>query len=137
MTDAERKAADFLTLAVDKGIISDKEADAIRDAQEKNRQSQRQAMIEESLDSLVTDNTITQAQADKILASWEDQEETRQAEMEKMKSMTDDERKAFMKTLKGEKQNCLAELVDDDVLTQNEADAVAKVLFQKGGHCQD
>lgn len=154
MTDEERKAyleskkdagqaasnnkgksgqyADMVTA----GILTQDQADAINKYFEEQQQEKRQEALKKQLDSLVTDSTITQDQEDKIITYLEQQDESRKAEMEaereKVKSMTDDERKAYFESKKdakyGNTTSLLQGLIDDGTLTQTQADAVAKVL---------
>lgn len=151
--DAEKETRpekpDFLKGLVDAGILTQEQADAIKqytDAQEKlrreeqknNQQEQqlkRQEQMKNQLDNLVNSGTITQEQEDKIIAYLEKQQENRRAEMDaekdSVKSMTDDERKAYFESKKGtrpEKSAPLKELVDNGTLTQEQADAAAKAL---------
>ncbi|MDI3481237.1 MAG: hypothetical protein PWQ97_892 [Tepidanaerobacteraceae bacterium] len=164
MTEDERKAyfeqkkesnstakPDPMQGLVEAGILTQDEADAINEyyqqqmkAKMEEAQAKRQEEIESQLDSLVSAGTITQEQKEKILAYLNEQEEARQAEMEKIKNMTEDERKAYFeekknsKSEKGTVADPLQELVDNGTLTQEQADAVAKALFQarRGGGSQ-
>lgn len=92
--------------------------------------------IEDNLNALVSSGVITQDKADKILALSKQEAETRQAEMDKIKNMTEDERKAYFEANKNqarEKKNPLSALVDDGTLTQAQLDEVSKVLSIGGG----
>lgn len=82
---------------------------------------------ESSLAALVSKDIISQATADKISASIEAEQSERQAEMEEVKDMTDDERKAYFEEKKnsGEKPaGMLEQLIDDGILTQDQADKI-------------
>ena len=79
------------------------------------------------LDALVTEGTITQSIADKIQAYITEQGTTIKAEMEKVKAMTEDERKAYFESKKSnvaEKKDILGTLVEKAVITQTESDAI-------------
>lgn len=82
-----------------------------------------------SLAKLVTDNTITQAQSDKIKAAIVKEEALVKADFEKIKAMTEEQRKAYMETSKASHVNPLKALVDDGTITQAQAD---KIVL--GGH---
>jgi len=156
MTEDERKAylesmkdsksdekPDAMAGLVEAGILTQDEADAISEyyqeqmkAKMEEAQAKRQEEIQTQLDSLVSAGTITDEQEAKIITYLNEQEETRKAEMEKVKSMTEDERKAYLESKKDSTQaekgtiaNPLQALVDDGTLTQDQADAVAKALF--------
>lgn len=77
-----------------------------------------------NLQELVKDGTITQAESDKITAYIKEKQEARKSEMEKVKSMTSEERKAYMEAKRGERQELLVELVSKGILTQSKADAI-------------
>jgi len=83
--------------------------------------------IKASLDALVENDIISQATADKISTAFEGEQSERQAEMEKVKNMTDDERKAYFEEKKnsGEKPaGMLEQLVDDGIITQEQSDKI-------------
>lgn len=134
---------DRMKALVDAGILTQDEADAINEYEQEQmqekmaeEQAKRDEEQKEKLDSLVDDGTITEDQADAILAYLEEEQEEREAEREKMKDMTEEERKTYFENKKDtkseEKPSPLKELVDDGTLTQEEADAVVKALFQQG-----
>jgi hypothetical protein len=147
MTSDERKAyfesnkatapkkVDMLSTLVEKGVITQTEADAICAAQ-KEKQAEQQAKQQEyattALNTLVKDNVITAAQVTKITEYMSKEQAERVSEMEKVRAMTEDERVAYFKSNVGNRGNLLTSLVTDKVLTQTQADAVAKVLHGKG-----
>lgn len=144
MTDAERKAyfeskktdsfkrIDLFSSMVEKGVITQAEADAITSKLHDIQQTKMQENVKASLDKLVTSNTITQDQATKIIDYMTKQQAERAAEMEKVKAMTEEERDAYFKNNIKNRTNMLEQLVTDNVLTQEQADAVAKALHPKG-----
>jgi hypothetical protein len=76
------------------------------------------------LDSLVSADTLSQTQADTILAQAKQQETDRQAQMEKMQSMTQAERETYCQANKPEKVDLLAQLVTNATINQAQADAI-------------
>ncbi len=84
--------------------------------------------------ALVEEGIISQETADEITAYQQEKSEERKAEMEQLKDMTDDERKAYFESKKAEKSdatdkmNFLSELVTEEILTQDEADAIQAYL---------
>lgn len=92
--------------------------------------------MEDITKALVEQGIITQEIADKMTAYMEEKAAERKAEMEKVKSMTEEERKAYLeskkesKPEKGAAADPLQKLVDNGTLTQEQADAVSKALFQ-------
>jgi len=119
---------DFLTTLVNENIISSDTADAIREAQQAQREEAMQNRLTEGLTTLVNDKTITSEQSDAILAALKEEQTARQAEMEKVKAMTDEERQTYFQDNKPAHDNCLADLVTAGTITQDQADAVQKAI---------
>ena len=88
--------------------------------------------IENNLKVLVTASVITQDESDKILALSKSDEQTRQAEMDKVKNMTDSERKAYFDSMKGKvsqmKGDIFTQAVSSGIITQEKADAAKSKL---------
>lgn len=98
---------------------------------------QGSANFQESIDKLVTDGVITQAKADEIKAFLESQAKAKQAEFDKIKAMTPEERKAAMDKMREENKDkprtgLWEELVTNNVLTQAEADKIKTTLQTQG-----
>jgi hypothetical protein len=88
--------------------------------------------IKANLDKLVESKTINQEQANKILTLMEKEFEAKKAQMENFKSMTDEQKKVlFEKNREVKKTDILKDLVDQKVLSQDQANAVKKVMPQK------
>lgn len=66
------------------------------------RQAEMETKFEEQLSQDVTDKKITEAQKEFILAKRKELEANRQAKMESMKNLTDDERKTAMEKERAE-----------------------------------
>lgn len=113
---------------VEAGIITQAQADSIKAQDEAQRLATRQAEQTTRLNTLVASNTITDAQVEKIIAYEATQDAVRKAEMAKEQAMTTEERDANHKTTKGTPIAPMSGLVDEGILTQAEADAVAKVM---------
>jgi hypothetical protein len=90
--------------------------------------------IENDLKALVTAGVITQNESDKILALSKSEDQARQAEMDKVKNMTDSERKAYFDSMKGKapqmKGDIFTQAVSSSIITQEKADA-AKAKLQE------
>jgi hypothetical protein len=143
MTDAERKAyfeskkgtapefkGDIYMQAVSGGIITQDKADAIKTKLQETRQAEMKAKMTQGLSSLVTPGTITQAQADKVIAYITSQEANRKADFDKTAG-TKTEQKPDPTTAR---KSPLSSLVSDGTLTQAQADAILKALPMGGGH---
>ena len=84
------------------------------------------------LAELVTAGSITQAQSDKIVAFMASEQATKKSDQDKLKEMTDAERKTYLEANKPEKATPLASLVTDGTLTQEQADLVGKAIMPGG-----
>lgn len=83
----------------------------------------------ETLASLVKAGTITQEQSDKINEYLTAKQTARKAEADKIKNMTAEERKAYFEANKpNQKVDFLKDLVDQKVITQDQADAIKKAM---------
>ncbi len=147
MTETEREAlrtadksakkearTDLLTQLVSDGTIAQEQADTIRTALQTKMETQRQAQLKTQYTNLVTKGIITSEQSTAIQTKLEAEKAARQAEMEKMKTMTETERKAYMEANQANRTDTLKELVTDGTLTQTQADQVAKSMPGPGGH---
>jgi polyhydroxyalkanoate synthesis regulator phasin len=90
--------------------------------------AQMETELQAKLKTLVDKGTITQAQADKVVAYLKKMQETRKADFAKVKNMTQAERKAYMEQNRDKFKNPLAQLVTDKVLSQDQADAIAQLM---------
>jgi hypothetical protein len=85
--------------------------------------------IEDNLKTLVSSGIITQDEADKILAL-----STQEAEIDKVKNMTEEERKAYFDSNKdlnhGKKEDIFAKAVSNGIITQEKADASEAKLHE-------
>ena len=82
------------------------------------------------VDELVANQVIPREAGDKLLAYFDQKFEERKAEHEKIKSMNEEERKAYFKERKAkqDEEGPFADLVRDKTLTKAQADAIAKAL---------
>jgi Tfp pilus assembly protein PilP len=133
------KKVDILNDMVEKGILTQQQADAIKVIQQTKQAEEKLAMQAKhleyttaALNKLVESKVITSEQLIKINEYVAKEQAAKTAEMEKIKAMTDEEATAYFKSNAGSKDNMLAPLVASKVLTQVQADAVEKVLHSKG-----
>lgn len=121
---------------VDAGIITQDQADSIKAEDEAQRLATRQAEQKTRFDTLVASNTITAAQVEQILAYEVTQDAARKAERDKVEAMSSEERATYLETSKGTPKDPMAGLVDAGILTQEQADSVAKVMSSGHAHGQ-
>lgn len=163
MTEADRKAyfetkvkaakTDLFTEMVTSGVITQLEADAIKAAVPQMstkgngmmegrhgrgnfNPADMQKEMKTKLDTLVTAGTINQATEDAVIANFNKIYADRKAEMDKVKAMTEAERKTYFDSkVKTERVDPLTTMVKAGTLTQAQADAIKKVMpgHQRGG----
>lgn len=153
---------DIWTAAAADGIITQTQASAIRSALQQAREkaqaeraASEQERVAKAISTLVNESVITQVQADKVTAFLKAQDAAREseaakykmmtqeereterleklAEMEKIKAMTDEARKAYMQQKQANLKSPLSDLVTDGTLTQDQAAALEKVLLVHRG----
>lgn len=100
------------------GIINDTEADAIRS----KLREMREQIFTDKLNGMVQKGIITQVQSDKIKMYFEN---ARKEKIEKLKNMTEEQRKAYFKENK-RGQGVMKRLVDDGVITKEQAEELRK-----------
>lgn len=88
----------------------------------------RAQKLEEGLKTLVSSNKITQDQANKVEEAIKSNEADRKAEFEKIKSMTKEERKTYMESIKGTKVNPIKALVDNGTITETQLKDIMSIL---------
>lgn len=129
----ERRAANdpLLSEAVEQGIITSEQAEAIMKAIREERVVERQQEVKAKLDELVAGGTITQEQADKLLARMQEEMEKREADIAKRLEMTAAEWREYVKNR--EKPNVLQDLVQEGVMTYEQAQKVAESIRPLSG----
>ncbi|MDP4132743.1 MAG: hypothetical protein Q8882_01880 [Bacillota bacterium] len=119
--------------AVTDGIITAEQSKAITDILRARQEAAKEEAIETKLANIVTAGTITQEQADKVVAALDQQKADKKAEQEKLAAMTEAERKAYFEVNKGankpEKTKPLASLISDGTITQEQAYAIMKAIM--------
>lgn len=103
-------------------------------------QEKMEERIKENLQDLVDDGTLSDDDVDILIDYMKEHKDDRKEEMEQVKEMTPEERKAYFeeKRESGERTGIFEEMVEDEILTQEQADAVKKALkpakSEKPGH---
>ncbi len=133
-TSQEKKASSekhqegFLSAAVDQGVITQDEADAIQEQWQKDRDAKQEEIIDNQLSQLVDDEIISQDESDAMKEFINEQREEQKAQMDQVKDMADEERKAFFEDNKDQRVNILDQMVDKGIITQDQADAMTKKI---------
>jgi polyhydroxyalkanoate synthesis regulator phasin len=113
-------------------IINDSEAEAIKS---KLREIKEQK-LNEKLNSLIQNGTITQTQADKVKTYFINSRLEKEEQFKKIQNMTEEQRKVYF--MEHKKDSLMEELVEDGVLTQEQAQELRKSMRE--GHedkCKD
>lgn len=116
----------------EENILTQAKADALKTSQEATMKAQRQADLKTKINVFVTDKTITQAQATKVIAAINDDEATKKAARDKASTMTESARKAYMDNLRDKEISPLKALVTAKTITQAQADKLGED-FHIGG----
>lgn len=158
MTEEERQAyfkenqnerTDLFAALAEADIITEEQVQDIESYLHSKAAAQQQEETASQLAKLVADGTIDEEESIAIAAYLEKEQQARQAEMEKIKAMTEAERQAYLEEnrpdkpnrddmkymtgaerqqMKADRPNLLQALVEDGTLTQDQAEAVTKVL---------
>ncbi|WP_406543204.1 hypothetical protein [Clostridium ljungdahlii] len=116
------------------GTITQDQETAIKNLFTSNKDTQAKKekstnSLKTTLDSLVTSGTITQDQETAILNSSSQEKAERKAEMDKVKNMTQTERKAYLQSKKtARKTNFLDSLVTSGTITKDQETAIKNLL---------
>lgn len=134
-TQAEREAlreqkqpdrVNLLTQLVNEGVITQQQVEAIQAAMQEQRQTAQQERIGSVLNGLVEKQAITTEQAAAVQNKLSEMQSARQAEMDKLRDMTPEQRRAYMK--ENRPADPLSELVTAGVLTQEQADQIQQAM---------
>lgn len=102
---------------------------------DKRHHKHSEEKLEEKLDELVKSEVITKDQKEKIIARFKKRHEERKEEFKKFKNMTKSQQKEYIEQVKkSNEKGIFEELVDDKVITKDQADAVKIVMFKGHKH---
>ncbi|NLI12252.1 MAG: hypothetical protein GX425_06440 [Peptococcaceae bacterium] len=143
MTFKVVKFNDPLKDLVDKGTITQDQAQAIRDKMREITDQQMQKQWQTSLDTLVGEGTITRDQADKVLAFLTADKQKMQSVLDQArentqnmrnqtKDMSPQERAQYLEQNMPTIKDPVTQMVDQGIITQRQADAVRGVLTSGG-----
>jgi DNA polymerase IIIc chi subunit len=124
------KKGDLWNELVEEGIIEEAQADSIQEKLHEEKTAERQEKMQEQLDSLVEKGTLTEENVSDILDFIDDKAEERKEERDKIKNMTEEEKKAYFKENKPERGSLAKELVEAGIITEDQANELSE-LFPK------
>ncbi|MCF8012059.1 MAG: hypothetical protein K9L17_03710 [Clostridiales bacterium] len=124
--DFRKNGPNLLQELVDNGIISEDEAEAIKEKVVNDRHAKMQEKVNEKLNEFVSEGILTQEQVDSIVEFMEQRSQERKSDLEEIKDMTREERQDFFKNNDFRKNgpNLLQELVDNGIISEDEAEAI-------------
>ena len=118
------KKVSLLSELKKEGIITEAEAQMIR-AKLREMKDER---LGNGLQSLVDKGVLTAKDIDNIRSYMLKVREERKANMEKLKSMTPQERKEFFKESKKDRKDVIDKMVEDKVITKEQAKEIRKAI---------
>lgn len=121
----------LLDEAVSAGIFDEEDAAAIREAVHNSASAQAQERQQQWVDELVEADLITAEEGEAILEYLTTMGEQRQAEMEKIKDMTEEERRAYFKEDQNGRTDMFAALTEADVITEEQVQDIQSYLHSK------
>jgi polyhydroxyalkanoate synthesis regulator phasin len=132
MTKEERKElygtkkAEMLKEMVSKEIITTEEADIIR-AKFRELKEKR---LNDSLNSLIKKGTITASDAEAVKGYFVNFRKEKAEKFKQLENLSHEERIAYFKSYKREKESIFEKMIKDGVITKAQADELKKALFE-------
>ncbi|HYF82943.1 MAG TPA: hypothetical protein VEB00_07950 [Clostridia bacterium] len=118
------KKGSLLSELKQEGIITDAEAQIIR----LKLHEMKEARLEDGMQSLVDKGVLTPKDIDNIRGYMVKTREERKARIEKLKSMTPEERKEYFRESKKERKDIITKMVEDKVITEKQAEEIRKAV---------
>jgi len=120
----QRKKGSLLRDLIQDGILTEAEGEAIKN----KLREMKEARLHGGLQQLVDKGVLTDQDISNIRGYMLKIREERSAQMEKLRTMTPEERKAYFESEKKNHKDILERMVEDKVLTLNQAEEIRKVL---------
>lgn len=142
LSDNANKRPDLLTELVNEGILTEERAEELRaemqaerEADREERQAEREAERVERQDTMISNwlenDLIDESTAKEIGAFLDERHEERIADREVLDDMDPEERKDYLEANRPEKGNCLEDLVNEGILTDDEAAAIQELMPER------
>ncbi|MHB1391834.1 MAG: hypothetical protein ACYCYE_01950 [Clostridia bacterium] len=106
------------------GIITEAEAQVIR----LKLHEMKEARLSDGMQSLVDKGVLTPKDIDNIRSYMVNTREERKGRIEKLKSMTPEERKEYFNECKKDRKDIITKMADDNVITEKQADEIRKAV---------
>lgn len=118
------KKGSLIKELVQEGIITEEEASAIRE----KLLEMKEARFTDGLQGLIDKGVLTRKDIDNIRSYMVKVREERKATIEKLKSMTPEDRKVYFKEYRKERKDILTNMVEDKVITKEQAEEIRKAI---------
>jgi Asp-tRNA(Asn)/Glu-tRNA(Gln) amidotransferase B subunit len=125
----------LFSVLVEQEILTQEKSDALKTYLTTQREQNHQENLETAVAELVTDNTVTQAQADKIVVAVNAAQTARKTAFETAKTMSKEDARAYLDNFRETQVKPLEALVADGTITQEQADEIgAEIHDGRGQH---
>jgi len=118
------KKGSLLKELVQEGIITEDEAQIIR----AKLREMKEARINGGMQSLIDKGVLTTKDIENIRSYMLKIREERKENIEKLKTMTPEERRAYFKQNKKERKDILIKMVEDKIITEEQAKEIRKAI---------
>ncbi|HPW42145.1 MAG TPA: hypothetical protein PLW98_11575, partial [Bacillota bacterium] len=88
----------------------------------------KEARVADGLQGLIDKGVLTKDDINNIRSYLLKVREERKSSVEKLKSMTPEERKAYFKEHKNERKDIITKMVEDKVITKEQAEEIRKAI---------
>lgn len=122
------KIVDPLKTLIDKGTLTEAQAQAVRDKMYSITEQQREQEWQTSLNTLVNKGTITRDQATKILNFLSANDQMMQNIFDQVKKMNSQQKSQNLKQNLTEIKDPVSQMVDQGIITQQQADALKQTI---------
>lgn len=120
----EGKRSSLLKELIQASIITESEAQLIKD----KLREMKDARLNEGLQSLVEKGVLTPTDIDNIRSYMLKVREERKESIDKLKSMTPEQKEEYFREYKKSRKDILNKMVDDKVITKKQAEEIRKVI---------
>ncbi len=121
---------------VTEGILTQEKSDALKEKMYVKNTELRTIEMKKGLNTLVVKKVITIEQSNKVEKAIITKDAERKENYKKMKDMSENERKAYMKKMKINIVSPMKELIDNGTITKEQEKEIQKVLphYNHGHH---
>ncbi|EOD01111.1 hypothetical protein [Caldisalinibacter kiritimatiensis] len=121
---------DLLGELVEEGVLTEDIVDVIRN----EHRELRHEKVQESLNNLVEEEVISENDVENIIDFMEQKAEERMEELDKIKNMTEVQRREYFMKKRGERKNIMSQMIEEDIITEEQAEEIRKVLPRPEHH---